>query len=125
MRLGFNPGSSVARYYYTSLLRPSENIDLLDCVMTVSQLNLLSTFRLASLLWSSLPCWSTGLIAQFRDLPQAIGLLGRVISWKQGLYLNTGQHKHRETRTYIKHPCPGLDSNPESRPPILRTLPMS
>jgi hypothetical protein len=26
---------------------------------------------------------------------QTVGLLGRVISSSQGLYLNTGQHKHR------------------------------
>jgi shikimate 5-dehydrogenase len=26
---------------------------------------------------------------------QTVGLLGRVISTSQGLYLNTGQHKHR------------------------------
>jgi hypothetical protein len=26
---------------------------------------------------------------------QTVGLLGRVISLSQGLYLNTGQHKHR------------------------------
>jgi hypothetical protein len=30
---------------------------------------------------------------------QTVGLLGRVISSSQGLYLNTGQHKHR-TNTY-------------------------
>jgi hypothetical protein len=41
---------------------------------------------------------------------QAVGLLERVISSSQGLYLNTGQHKHRKTRTHIKHPCPRRDS---------------
>jgi hypothetical protein len=44
-----------------------------------------------------------------------VGLLGRMISSSQGLYLNTGQHKHRKTRTHIKHPCPRRDSNPHSR----------
>jgi hypothetical protein len=29
---------------------------------------------------------------------QTVGLLGRVIGPSQGLYLNTGQHKHRKTR---------------------------
>jgi hypothetical protein len=33
---------------------------------------------------------------------QAVGFLGRVISSSQGLYLNTGEHKHRKTRTHIK-----------------------
>jgi hypothetical protein len=28
---------------------------------------------------------------------QSVGLLGRVIDPSQGLYLNTGQHKHRKT----------------------------
>jgi hypothetical protein len=37
---------------------------------------------------------------QFRNhFSQPVGLLGRVISSSQGLYLNTGQHKHR-TNTY-------------------------
>jgi hypothetical protein len=47
---------------------------------------------LVSLFGSSLAYWSTGLITQFLDLSQAVGLLGRVISSSQGLYLNTGQH---------------------------------
>jgi hypothetical protein len=40
-----------------------------------------------------------------------------MISPSQGLYLNTGQHKHRKTHTYTKHPCPEWDSNPRSRRP--------
>jgi hypothetical protein len=44
--------------------------------------------------------WSTGLITQFLDLSQAVGLLGRVISSSQDLYLNTGKQKHKKTRTY-------------------------
>jgi hypothetical protein len=72
-------------------------------------------FSLAPLLGSLLPYWSTGLITQFLDLSQAVGLLGRVISSSQGLYLNTGQHTHRKTRTHIKYPCPRRYSNPQSR----------
>jgi hypothetical protein len=67
-------------------------------------------FPLTPLLGSSLPCWSTGLITQFLDLSQAVGR----VSSSQDLYLNTGQHKHRKTRTHIEHPCPGRDSNPIS-----------
>jgi hypothetical protein len=37
---------------------------------------------------------------------QTVGLLGRVISPSQGLYLNTWQHKHWKTHKYTKHPCP-------------------
>jgi hypothetical protein len=34
-------------------------------------------------------------LIQFRNrFPQSVGLLGRLISPLQGLYLNTGQHKH-------------------------------
>jgi hypothetical protein len=77
---------------------------------------------LASLLGSSLPYWSTGLITQFLDLSQAVGFLGRVINSSQGLYLNTGQHKHRKTGTHIKHRCPRRDSNSQSRPPSDRRL---
>jgi hypothetical protein len=53
-----------------------------------------------------LPLWSRGLIYQFLDYSQTVGLLGRVISSSQGLYLNTGQHKHRKTHTHINHPWP-------------------
>jgi hypothetical protein len=62
------------------------------------------------------PLWSIGLISQFLHHSQTVGLLGRVISSSQGLYLNTGQHKHRKTRTHIKNPCLEWDSNPRSRP---------
>jgi hypothetical protein len=42
---------------------------------------------------------------------QTVGLLGRVIISSQGLYLNTGQHKHRiNTYTYkISMPCVGFE----------------
>jgi hypothetical protein len=53
---------------------------------------------------------------QFLDQGQSVGLLGRVISSSQGLYL----HTNTEKRTHIhktKHPCPEWDSNPWSRLP--------
>jgi hypothetical protein len=38
---------------------------------------------------------------------RAVGLLERVISSSQGLYLKTRQHKHRKTHIHtLKHPCP-------------------
>jgi hypothetical protein len=42
---------------------------------------------------------------------QTVGLLGRVISSSQGLYLTTGQHKHRiNTYTYqTSMPCVGFE----------------
>ncbi|PNF21173.1 hypothetical protein B7P43_G05122 [Cryptotermes secundus] len=44
-----------------------------------------------------------------------VGLLGRVISSSQGVYLNIGQHKHRlNTYTHTKHRCLVWDSNPRS-----------
>jgi hypothetical protein len=91
---------------------------------TVSQIYLIRTFFLPidPLLKSSLPYWSIGLIAQFLDLSQAVGLLGRVISSSKNLYLNTGQHKHRKILTHNKHPCPRRDSNPQSRPPSYQRL---
>jgi hypothetical protein len=67
-----------------------------------------------------LPLWCIGLISQFLDHSQTVGLLGRVISSSQGLYQNTGQHEHRKMHTHIKHPCPEWDSNPRSRPPSER-----
>jgi hypothetical protein len=35
---------------------------------------------------------------------QSVGLLGRVLGPSQGLYLNTGQHKHRKTHKYTHTP---------------------
>jgi hypothetical protein len=52
---------------------------------------------------SLLPLWSIGLISQFLDHSQSVGLLGQVISSSQGLYLNTGQHKHRKTHTHTSN----------------------
>jgi hypothetical protein len=57
-------------------------------------------------------------LIQFRNhFSQTVGLLGRVISSSQGLYLNTGQHKHR-INAYTHQtsmPCVGLEpTNPAS-----------
>jgi hypothetical protein len=81
-----------------------------------SEFHIFFSFSCPPYLGSLLPYWSTGLIAQFLDLSQAVGLLGWVISSLQVLCLNTGQHKHRKTWTHIKHPCPGRDSDPQSPP---------
>jgi hypothetical protein len=52
--------------------------------------------------WLYSPFLGPGLIFQFLDLfTQTVGLLGRVISQSQGLYLYTGQHKHRKTHKHI------------------------
>jgi hypothetical protein len=53
---------------------------------------------------------------QLLDLGQSIGLLGRVISSSQGLYLYTNTEK-RTYNTNTKHPCPEWNSNPRSRRP--------
>jgi hypothetical protein len=50
-----------------------------------------------------LPLGSMGLIYHFLDHSQTVGLLGWVISSSQGLYLNTGQHKHRKTQTHTSN----------------------
>jgi hypothetical protein len=44
-------------------------------------------------LYSPLGPWP--LLFSFMIILQTIGLLGRVINSSQGLYLSTGQHKHR------------------------------
>jgi hypothetical protein len=43
---------------------------------------------------------------QLLDLGQSLGLLGRVISSSQGLYLYKNTEK-RTQNTNTKHPCPG------------------
>jgi hypothetical protein len=51
------------------------------------------------------------------DLRYSVGLLGRVISSSQGLYLYT----NKEKRTYTnRHPYPEWNSNPRSRRPSER-----
>jgi hypothetical protein len=72
---------------------------------------------LTYLIRSSYTLWRRGLFFILITL-QTVGLLGRVISSSQGLYLNTRQHKHRiNIHTHTKHPCLMLDSNPQSRLP--------
>jgi hypothetical protein len=52
---------------------------------------------------------------------QSVGLLGGLIGPSQGLYLNTGQHKHRiNAHTHTKHPFPKWNSNPRSQRPSER-----
>jgi hypothetical protein len=51
---------------------------------------------------------------QLLDLGQSVGLLGRVISSPQGLYLNANTDK-RTHNTNTKHPCSEWDSNTRSR----------
>jgi hypothetical protein len=52
------------------------------------------------------------------DLRQSVGLLGRMISLSQGLYLYTNTEKRTYTNT--KHPCLQWDSNPRTRLPSER-----
>jgi hypothetical protein len=50
---------------------------------------------------------------QLLELGQWVGLLGRVISSSQGLYLYTNTEK-RTHNTNTKHPCSEWNSNPRS-----------
>jgi hypothetical protein len=45
--------------------------------------------------WLYNPLGPWPLLFSFMIILQTVGLLARVISSSQGLYLNTGQHKHR------------------------------
>jgi hypothetical protein len=57
--------------------------------------------------WLYSPCGPWPLCFSFLIYTRAVGLLERVISSSQCLYLNTRQHKHRKTHIHtIKHPCP-------------------
>jgi hypothetical protein len=49
---------------------------------------------------SLLPLCSIGLISQFLHHSQTVGLLGRVISSTQGLYLKRGQRKQKNAHTH-------------------------
>jgi hypothetical protein len=61
-------------------------------------------------LYSPLGPWP--LFFSFMIILQTVGLLGRVINSSQGLYLNTGQHRHR-INTYTHEtsmPCVGFEN---------------
>jgi hypothetical protein len=62
----------------------------------------------------SLPIWSIGLISQFHwsIFLQMAGLLGRVISPSQGLYLNTWQQKHRINAYTHRTSMPSVEFEP-------------
>jgi hypothetical protein len=66
------------------------------------------TISVTYLIRSSYTLWCRGF---FFDHFTDIGLLGQVISSSEGLYLNTGQHKHSlKPYTYqISMPCLGLE----------------
>jgi hypothetical protein len=66
--------------------------------------------------WLYSPCGPWPLFS-FLIHSQLFGLLRWVISSSQGLYLNTGQHKHRKTHVYTKLPCRKWDLNPRSQHP--------
>jgi hypothetical protein len=57
--------------------------------------------------WLYSPCGPWPLYFSFLIYTRTVGLLERVISSSQGLYLNIRQHKHRKRHIHtIKHPCP-------------------
>jgi hypothetical protein len=64
-----------------------------------------------------LPPWNSPFHFSLLDLSHSVGLLGRVISSSQGLYLYTITKKCTHTHTNSTHPCPDWDSNPRSRLP--------
>jgi hypothetical protein len=70
-----------------------------------------------------LPPWNSPFHFGFLHLRQPVGLLGRVISSSQGMYLYTNTEKRTHTHRNTKHPCPEWDSNPLSRLPSERRQP--
>jgi hypothetical protein len=48
-------------------------------------------------------------VFSFKIILQMVGLLGLVISSSQGLYLNTGQHKHRINKYQTSTPGVGFE----------------
>jgi hypothetical protein len=59
------------------------------------------------------PLLGPGGLFSFVIYTQSAGLLGLGISQSQGLYLHTGQHKHRINA--YRHSCLEWDSNPRSQ----------
>jgi hypothetical protein len=61
----------------------------------------------------------TSVSLQLLDLGQSVGLIGRMISSSQGLYLYTNTDK-RTHNINTKYSCPEWNSNPRSRSPSER-----
>jgi hypothetical protein len=99
--------------YVSSTLNSLQKYICRSCPSNISpffawdQRHLYKTF--SHCLYSPLEYWP--LIFSFMIILQTAGLLGRVISSTQGLYLNTGQHKHRiYICTYqTSMPCVGFE----------------
>jgi hypothetical protein len=66
---------------------------LMACAQLIKHWNF--TFYTAYIFTGSTAPVDPGLFLSFMIILQMAGLLGRVISSSQDLYLNTGQHKHR------------------------------
>jgi hypothetical protein len=62
--------------------------------------------------WLYSPCWALAYSSGSWSFLQTIGLLGRVISSSKGLYLNTGQHKHRINIYTHQRSMPSLGVEP-------------
>jgi hypothetical protein len=62
--------------------------------------------------------WNSPFYFGLLDLRHSVGLLGRVISSSQGIYLYTNTEKRTHTNT--KHACPERNWNPRSRLPSER-----
>jgi hypothetical protein len=88
---------------------------IIDCLsyesFVVTTIIFFFLWRYSPNLGLGLPPWNSPFHFGFLGLRQSVGLLGRVISSSQGLYLNTRQHKHR-INTHTHHtsmPCVGFE----------------
>jgi hypothetical protein len=66
----------------------------INCEIFLGNLRDFFLFLVAPTRGSVLPFRSIGLITQFLNLGRSVGLLGRLISSSQGLYLFTNIEKH-------------------------------
>jgi hypothetical protein len=101
--LVYGPRSEYRTSKYEGILTPRQSL-ILCGLQIVSQIkgyrtsNGMMTAKDYDFLfqWLFQPIQGPRPLIQFRNhFPQTVGLLGRVISPSQGLYLNAGQHKHR------------------------------
>jgi hypothetical protein len=58
-----------------------------------------------------LPPWNSPFHFSLLDVRQSVGLLGRVISWSQGLCLYTNTEKHAHTQTSKVHAVSGIQTH--------------
>jgi hypothetical protein len=95
--------------YFLSQINPVHTLSLYLRSILILYFHIVFLWRYSPNLGLGLPPWNSTFHFGFLDLRQSVGLLGRVISSSQGLYLYTNTEKH--THTLNIHALGGIGTN--------------